>query len=565
MMYQTIDKISTGVLVILALIFIGVTNITAAPPLRANGKIAFSYNVANDTEIYVINSDGSGLARLTNSDDLGKYNPAWSPDGSKIAFLSRFGTYNYELKVINADGSNQRTLTTVNPAYPSRGIDLGLSWSPDGGKIAFNSLWDIFTINIDGSNLVNLTNNPVEEGEPAWSPDGSKIAFTKMIAFPSDPGHYFAVVHLMNPDGSNVVPTENYGWHANKAHWSPDGQRFAYLFDDYQGPGVGLLAISDGGILSEEYVWSFDWSPDGRKFVVARNGGLYLMSANGGTRTPLLMGAALQPDWQPLLRTAADFDGDSRADISVFRPSDRTWYLNRSTQGFSATQFGLSSDKITPADFDGDGKTDVSVYRDGTWYWLNSSNGSFNAIQFGLENDIPVPADFTGDGRSELGVYRGGSWWTLDLTNNQANALQFGLASDKPVVADYDGDGRADQAIYRKGEWHLNRSSQGYAVVQFGLAGDKPVVGDYDGDGKTDQGVYRDGTWYVLQSSQGYAEFRWGIASDIPAPADYDGDGKTDPAVYRDGTWYLRQSTNGVSVQQFGLVNDKPVPAAYLP
>jgi uncharacterized delta-60 repeat protein len=263
--------------------------------------------------------------------------------------------------------------------------------------------------------------------------------------------------------------------------------------------------------------------------------------------------------------TKFDFDGDGKADISVFRPSDRVWYLNQSTKGFSATQFGLSTDKITPADFDGDGKTDISVYRDGTWYWVKSSDNSFNAAQFGIASDIPVPADFTGDGRAELAIYRGGSWWSFNLTNNQANVVQFGLSTDKPVVADYDGDGRADEAVYRNGEWHLNRSTQGYTVINFGLATDKPVVGDFDGDGKTDQAVYRDGIWYVLQSSQGYAEFRWGIASDIPTPADYDGDGKTDAAVYRSGTWYLQQSASGISIQQFGLANDEPVPAAYLP
>jgi len=144
----------------------------------------------------------------------------------------------------------------------------------------------------------------------------------------------------------------------------------------------------------------------------------------------------------------ADFDGDGRSDISVFRQSDGAWYLNSSTQGFSATQFGLSTDKITPADYDGDGKTDIAVYREGTWYWLNSSNGGFNAIQFGLASDIPQPADFDGDGRAELAVYRGGNWYTLNLANNQFNAVQFGLSTDKPVVADYDGDGRADYAVY---------------------------------------------------------------------------------------------------------------------
>jgi (2Fe-2S) ferredoxin len=272
---------------------------------------------------------------------------------------------------------------------------------------------------------------------------------------------------------------------------------------------------------------------------------------------------ALSPPPPP--RTKFDFDGDSKADISVFRPSDRVWYLNRSTQGFSATQFGLSTDKITPADFDGDGKTDIAVYRDGVWYWLNSSNGSFNAVQFGLANDIPVPADFTGDGRAELAVYRGGNWYTLNLANSQSRAVQFGNATDKPVVGDYDGDKLADFAVYRDGVWRLSRSQRGFTAIQFGLPTDKLVPADYDNDGVTDIAVYRDGIWYQLRSQSGFAAFQFGLAADVPAPADYDGDGKADLAVYREGIWYLLQSTNGFAAIPFGLASDKPVPSAYLP
>ena len=271
-----------------------------------------------------------------------------------------------------------------------------------------------------------------------------------------------------------------------------------------------------------------------------------------------------------------DFDGDGRADLSVFRQSERVWYINQSTAGFSSAQFGLSTDKLVPADYDGDGMTDLAIYRDGVWWWLNSSNRTVRIVQFGLGNDIPQPGDFTGDGRAEIAIYRSGEWWTLDVTNNEVSASRFGAGLDKPLVGDYDGDGKADQAVVRSySQWHLNRSSLGYAVVNFGVdAGWAPgiVPADYDGDGKTDPAFYSDvssdnqwvGTWYVLQSSLGLVELRFGNPEgDIAAPADYDGDGKADAAIYRNGVWWIHKSTGGISVQQFGLGGDTPVPSVY--
>lgn len=263
-----------------------------------------------------------------------------------------------------------------------------------------------------------------------------------------------------------------------------------------------------------------------------------------------------------------DYDDDGWADLSVFRPSNGVWYLNHSTQGFTATPWGVSTDRIAPADYDGDGKTDIAVYRDGTWYLRTSRTNSDRVVQFGSPGDIPVPADYIGDGggRAELAIYRGGVWWTLNLTNNQISVDQFGVATDKPVPADYDGDGIIDQAVYRgSGEWHINGSSQGYTVIRFGLPNDKPLPADYDGDGKADLAVYRDGTWYLMQSTNGFSAIQWGLPSDIPAPADYDGDGKTDMAVFREGLWYLLQTSGGISIQQFGLPGDKPVPSAFVP
>lgn len=260
-----------------------------------------------------------------------------------------------------------------------------------------------------------------------------------------------------------------------------------------------------------------------------------------------------------------DFDGDARSDVSIFRPSEGRWYIKGSYVGWFEQRFGLATDQLAPADFDADNKTDIAIFRDGAWWWINSADNAVRSVQFGQSGDIPMPADFTGDGQAELAAYRGGQWWTLDLATGHASAVQFGLASDKPVVGDYDGDGSTDQAVYRNGEWHLNRTSEGYAVINFGLPTDIPLPADYDGDGKTDVAVYREGTWYILRSMHGFQAFQFGLATDIPAPADYDGDGMTDAAIYRNGTWHVRQTSGGVVTDQFGVNGDRPVPAAYNP
>jgi hypothetical protein len=272
------------------------------------------------------------------------------------------------------------------------------------------------------------------------------------------------------------------------------------------------------------------------------------------------------------IRNRYKFDSDNLADISVFRPENGVWYLLNSQTGFSAVQFGISTDKIVPADYDGDGKTDIAVYRGGTWFLQRSSAG-FASIPFGLADDIPQPADFDGDCKADLAVFRpsNGTWYVLNLTNNQTTAVQFGISTDKPVISDYDGDGKADYAVYRPatGTWYMMQSTAGFAAVQFGISTDKPVVGDYDGDGRADQAVYRPetGVWYFLRSRDGFSAVQFGIPTDLPVPADYDGDGKTDIAVYRpeSSTWYQLKSAQGFGAVQFGTPTDKPIPNAFVP
>ena len=262
----------------------------------------------------------------------------------------------------------------------------------------------------------------------------------------------------------------------------------------------------------------------------------------------------------------ADFDGDGKSDVSVFRPSNGAWYLQQSSAGFTGLAFGFGTDKLVPADYDGDGKTDVAVYRGGTWY-LQRSTAGFTGVTFGDANDIPVPADYDGDGKADIAVFRpsNGTWYLLQSSAG-FTGVAFGQNGDKPVAGDYDGDGKADIAVNRAGTWYIQRSQLGFYGVQFGDGNDKLVPADYDGDGKTDVAVFRpsNGTWYLQQSTNGFAGIAFGLGTDIPVPADYDGDGKADVGVFRNGTWYLNRSSQGFFGVAFGASTDQPLPNVFV-
>jgi hypothetical protein len=276
--------------------------------------------------------------------------------------------------------------------------------------------------------------------------------------------------------------------------------------------------------------------------------------------------------------TLYDYDGDGRADVSVFRPSEGNWYLLQSQNGLSTQNFGLNGDIITPGDFDGDGKTDLGVFRPstGAWWYKSTINSGFYTVQFGTNGDIPLAEDFNGDGRADFVVYRPSSstWYRLSSTGQYA-PIVFGTAGDIPLVADMDGDGKADPTIYRPstGTWWYASSISGlFTALQWGSATDTPVPGDYDADGKTDPAYFRpsDGAWFILYSGTGYSTYTgvfWGTGGDRPVAADYDGDGKADIAIYRpsNAMWFIRQSSGGSTGVNFGLSSDKPTPSAFVP
>jgi len=189
--------------------------------------------------IYVLDPETGDLTQLTKGQG-NNYDPAWSPDGSRIAFISDrdrkppYGT----IWLMNADGSDPHPLLETGDY-----IELGPTWSPDGTRIAFQSNRgegvnpDIFILDIASGALTNLTNHPNMDANPAWSPDGTKIAFVSDRSGNPE-------IWVVNTDGSElrqITKRPSLGdW---RPDWSPDGR--SLIFESYPTVAPRLLYIQD--------------------------------------------------------------------------------------------------------------------------------------------------------------------------------------------------------------------------------------------------------------------------------------------------------------------------------
>ena len=246
--------------------------------LGPSTRIVFASVRDGNSEIYVMNTDGTGQTNLTNN-ITGDFNPASSPDGTRIAFNSdRDG--NSEIYVMNADGTEQTRLTN-NPA-----IDAGPVWSPDGTKIAFHSDRDgngeVYVMNADGTGIIRITEISGDDIYPAWSPDG-----TKMVFYSNRDGN--REIYVMNADGTDQTRLTNNSSQDSSPAWSPDGALIGFTSDRdgnrqiyvMNTDGTGQTRLTNNSSVDTEVAWS----PDGTKiaFVSDRDGNseIYVMNANG--------------------------------------------------------------------------------------------------------------------------------------------------------------------------------------------------------------------------------------------------------------------------------------------
>jgi Tol biopolymer transport system component len=229
--------------------------------------------------------------------------PTWSPDGQRLAFYStRSDGLHFDVYLIDSDGSNLRRLTFSEGGYPA--------WSPDGSQIVFSARLEgnLYITDVDSGSTRQLTDTPGDDRNPIWSPDGSQIAY---ISFVNHDRMFGYRIFVINADGSNnrmlspELPAQG------MPSWSPDGQYLAfigrvqgehhdsvYLVDTQHSSLVRKLA--DNAYYAYTERWPM-WSPDGRylAFSMRDANGLYTVDVANGSIRELSSLSTMYPVWQP--------------------------------------------------------------------------------------------------------------------------------------------------------------------------------------------------------------------------------------------------------------------------
>jgi Tol biopolymer transport system component len=203
-------------------------------------RIAYTFD-----GLVVINADGTGrVALIPYAEGLHIADPAWSPDGSRIAFARLLQPFfQTDIWLINADGTGQTQVTTTDSIF-----ETYPTWSPDGSTIAFARGGDIWKRHLGTGVETKLTTNSFDDSWPTWSPDGSRIAFGATDRDDDGSGDFYNFYELftMNPDGTGLTRITNDEFFDLQPAWSPDGSTLVYTSNRLGTPATFTVEVAGG-------------------------------------------------------------------------------------------------------------------------------------------------------------------------------------------------------------------------------------------------------------------------------------------------------------------------------
>ncbi len=522
-----------------------------------DGRIAFVSDISGADQIYVVNSDGSGLMQITafggeGVDTARISSVTWSPDGQQLAFsiYDRNSALPPTIWMIDVDGTG---LTYITDGW-------GPSWSPDGRSLAF-SLASVGVVNgldtsviatvdlqtgrqailTDPGTWVAMNFDPLRttsDGDPAWTSDGNEILFSRHI--PGSASISNASLGVVNVEtlavrGAGTSRQDWVGRYVGRIDAAPGGDvaRVSRQSRITGGPldvteydldlyAIGAIEPPDGFDSVEAL-----YSPSGERLIVYRHTALpmrEMWSTRVDGSDPIkLADDGRSPVWQPV----------NPYPMGLVDPASGEWHLRDATGEVDSFYYGNPGDVPFMGDWDCDGIDTPGLYRQTDGYvYLRDSNIQGIADRsffFGNPGDVPLSGDFNGDSCDTVSIYRPSEQrfyiinhlGTKDEGLGQADIdYVFGNPGDSPFVGDFDGDGIDTAGLHRATTglaYYRNTHSQGTADNQFlfGDPGDRFITNDWNSNGIDSPAVYRPSNtthYFRFTNTQGPADaqYIWG-------------------------------------------------------
>ena len=645
------------------------TTLTMATALPSGWTTGNAYAVTSEAErvwkINVATKTETKLSIAGPTHYYTDYSPAWSPDGTTIAYSTDRNT-NDDIYLMGVAGETGG-VTNLTPDVAAPPLEEWLdvawdpAWSPDGTKIAFssgltatggNSPENLWIMNADGTNRVNLTSViTVKDESPTWSPDGTMIAFerTMNLGLPTEDQD----IYVVPAAGGSASPLTSGITNVDSV---PDWQALlAGVADTYAIAEGGALTVSApvgvlandalladsvgtataslgtgpaNGILSLAPDGSFTYTHDGSEtttdsFTYQPKQGLVTGAATTVTIsiTPindapvasndgpyaLVFGGSVSKSAPGVLKNDTDAEGDGLTATKITDPAHGTVSLN-ADGSFTYTHDSstATTDSFTYQAKDSKGalsniatvsftvseepptiKTHATGLVDptsGKWYLYDDGGALVTSFFYGNPGDYPFMGDWDGDGVETPGLYRQSDGYVYLRNSNTVGIADirffFGNPGDVPIAGDFNGDGFDTVSIYRPSNQtfyiinELGANDGGLGAAEFsyvfGNPGDKPFVGDFNGNGIETVGLHRESTGLVYfrnTHTQGIADaqFIFGDPGDRLVAGDWTGDGVFTPALFRPSntTMYFRHTNSqGIADNEFVPV---PTNAGWLP